>query len=72
MKYEELPLQTSTGVRIGGSYKPPTKDYMSQEDVYWQGVLLGIEPEFSERRIAGWVVYCVLIAVVIFAAAAVA
>ncbi len=72
MKYEELPLQTRTGVRIGGAYTPPPVDYNSREDVYWQGVLLGIEPEFSERRIAGWVIYCVILAVVIFALAAVA
>ena len=58
MKYEEVPLTTQSGVRIGGSYKPPKKDCMSPEDVFWQGVLLGIEPEFSQRRIVGLALYC--------------
>lgn len=64
MKYEEPPLTTRSGLRIGGAYHPPRKDYNSREDVYWQGILLGIEPTFSERRVISWVAYfLVLIAV---------
>jgi hypothetical protein len=61
MKYEELPLKTSTGVRIGGSYKPPALDYNSSEDVFWQSIMLDIEPELSERRVIGWVLYCLAV-----------
>ena len=64
MKYEELPLTTRSGVRIGGAYTPPPTDYNSREDVYWQGILLGIEPTFSERRIVGWAAYILFLIVV--------
>lgn len=64
MKYEQVPLTTESGVRIGGSYKPPKKDCMSREDVFWQGILLGIEPTFSERRVVGWSLYCLVLVLV--------
>jgi hypothetical protein len=43
---------------------------MSSEEVFWQSVLLGIEPEFSERRVFLWVLYCLFVAAVIMGAAA--
>jgi hypothetical protein len=66
MKYEALPLTTRSGVRIGGSYTPPPRDYNSREDVYWQGILLNIEPTFSERKVLGWTAY-ILFLIAVFA-----
>jgi hypothetical protein len=34
---------------------------MSQDDEIIQMALLGIEPEFSQRRIAGWVAYALFL-----------
>ena len=66
MKHEKPLLTTRSGIRIGGAYCPPPHDYNSREDVYWQGILLGIEPTFSERRVIGWVAY-ILFLIAVFA-----
>ena len=54
-----------SGLRIGGAYCPPPHDYNSREDVYWQGILLGIEPEWSQKRIAILAGYAALFVILI-------
>jgi hypothetical protein len=54
---KHLPYTTKSGLRIGCMYSPPPENYMSQDAERIQMALLGIEPEFSQRRIAGWVAY---------------
>jgi hypothetical protein len=54
---KHLPLTTKSGLRIGCMYSPPPENHMSHDDEIIQMALLGIEPEFSQRRIAGWVAY---------------
>ena len=56
---KHLPLTTKSGLRIGCMYSPPPKNYMSADAERIQVALLGIEPEFSERRVLGWVAYVV-------------
>jgi hypothetical protein len=56
------PFSTSTGVMIGINYTPPPTTSMSQEDELWQGVMLGIEPEWSQRRIVCFVAYVAIVA----------
>lgn len=62
------PYVTSAGVMIGVNYNPDNKCIVSDEDEFWQGVLLGIEPEWSNRRIARYVAYVIFLVVVFFAA----
>ena len=62
------PLVTSTGVQIGAFYNPQQKNKLNADEEFWQGILLGIEPEWSRRRIARWVVYCIFLGVVFFTA----
>jgi len=58
------PLITSTGVLIGVYYTPVKPCEMSREEEFWQAVLLGIEGEYSPRRIARFMGYaCFLIAI---------
>jgi hypothetical protein len=45
---------------------------MSQEDEHWQGVLLGEKPYLSAGRVIVFAAYCVLLAVIFAALAAVA
>jgi hypothetical protein len=52
-----LPYTTKSGLQIGRNYTPPQRNYMSADAELLQSALLGIEPEFSQRRIAGWVAY---------------
>jgi len=54
---KQLPYTTKSGLRIGCMYSPPTENHMSHDDEIIQMALLNIEPEFSQRRIAGWVAY---------------
>jgi hypothetical protein len=54
---KHLPYTTKSGLRIGCMYSPPPENKMSHDDEIIQMALLGIEPEFSQRRIAGWVAY---------------
>jgi len=54
---KHLPYTTKSGLRIGCMYSPPPENHMSHDDEIIQMALLGIEPEFSQRRIAGWVAY---------------
>ena len=57
------PLITRTGVLIGVYYTPIKPHQMTQEEEFWQAVLLGIEGEYSPRRIARFMGYaCFLMA----------
>ena len=62
------PYTTSAGVQIGIFYQPPSKSYPSDIEEYWQGVLLGIEPEWSRRRIFKWLTYLAFVGFVILTA----
>jgi hypothetical protein len=54
---KQLPYTTKSGLQIGCHYTPPLRNYMSADAELLQMALLNIEPEFSQRRIAGWVAY---------------
>ena len=54
---KQLPYTTKSGLQIGCNYTPPQRNYMSADAELLQMALLGIEPEFSQRRIAGWIAY---------------
>lgn len=62
---KQLPYTTKSGLQIGCNYTPPQRNYMSADAELLQMALLGIEPEFSQRRIAGWVAYIVFLAVLV-------
>jgi len=62
---KRLPYTTKSGLQIGCMYTPPQRNYMSADAERIQMALLGIEPEYSERRIAGWVAYIVFLAVLV-------
>jgi len=55
------PHVTSTGVQIGVNYIPPRKSTITHEEEHWQGVMLGIEPDWSQRRIARAAAYFVFV-----------
>jgi hypothetical protein len=54
---KHLPYTTKSGLRIGCMYTPPQRNYMSADAERIQMALLGIEPEYSERRVLSWVAY---------------
>jgi hypothetical protein len=58
---KHLPFTTKSGLRIGCMYSPPPKNYITPDAERIQLALLGIEPEFSERRVYGWVAYMVFL-----------
>jgi len=62
---KHLPFTTKSGLRIGCMYSPPPENHMSADAERIQMALLGIEPEFSQRRVAGWVAYIVFLAVLV-------
>lgn len=62
------PYVTSTGIQIGVFYEPPAKNQMDELEEFWQCVLLDVEPEWSERRVAIYTAYAVFIALVLFLA----
>lgn len=45
MTVTRLPYTTRTGLKIGSQYMPPQQVRMTEEDEFWQGVLLGIKPK---------------------------
>lgn len=55
------PYVTSTGVQVGVNYIPPRKDFTTAEEEHWQGILLGIEPDWSQRRIARFAAYVMFV-----------
>ena len=64
---KHLPLTTKSGLRIGCMYTPPQRNYMSADAERIQMALLGIEPEFSQRRVFGWVAYIIFLMVLFMA-----
>jgi hypothetical protein len=58
---KHLPLTTKSGLRIGCMYTPPQRNYMSADAERIQMALLGIEPEYSERRVLGFVAYIIFL-----------
>jgi hypothetical protein len=58
---KHLPFTTKSGLRIGCMYSPPPQNHMSHDEELLQMALLGIEPEFSQRRIATWIVYALFL-----------
>lgn len=62
---KHLPLTTKSGLRIGCMYSPPPENHMSHDAERIQMALLGVESEFSQRRVAGWVAYIVFLAVLV-------
>lgn len=62
---KHLPFTTKSGLRIGCMYSPPPENHMSADAERIQMALLGIEPEYSQRRVAGWVAYIVFLAVLV-------
>jgi hypothetical protein len=60
---KHLPLTTKSGLRIGCMYSPPPENHMSHDAERIQMALLGIEPEFSERKVLGWVTYIIFMMV---------
>ena len=59
-----LPYTTKSGLQIGCNYTPTQHDYMSADAELLQMALLGIEPEFSQRRVASFVAYAIFLVVV--------
>jgi hypothetical protein len=60
---KHLPYTTKSGLRIGCMYSPPQRNYMSADAERIQMALLGIEPEYSERRVLGFVAYIIFLMV---------
>ena len=58
---KHLPFTTKSGLRIGCMYSPPPQNHMSADAERIQMALLGIEPEFSQRRVLGWVAYMIFV-----------
>ena len=58
---KQLPYTTKSGLRIGCMYSPPPQNDMSHDEEIIQMALLGIESEFSERKVLGWVAYIVFL-----------
>lgn len=58
---KHLPYTTKSGLQIGCHYTPPQRNDMSADAELLQMALLGIEPEFSQRRIAGWIAYALFL-----------
>lgn len=60
---KHLPYTTKSGLRIGCMYSPPPENYMSHDAEVIQMALLGIESEFSERKVLGFVAYIIFLMV---------
>lgn len=62
------PCVTSTGVQIGVNYVPQRASAPTVEEDFWQEVLLGIEPQWSQRRIVRAAVYVVFVMAIMMTA----
>ena len=60
---KHLPLTTKSGLRIGCMYSPPQQNHMSHDAELIQMALLGVESEFSERKVLGFVAYIIFLMV---------
>ena len=57
---EQVPYKTRSGLKIGSNYTPPRPNHMTRDEEVMQGILLGIEPEWSQKRIFTLVGYFLL------------
>ena len=57
------PYKTRKGLQIGLVYTKPAHR-VTREEVFWQGILLGVEPQFTRRKAFYWAVYFALLACV--------
>lgn len=57
---EQVPYKTRSGLKIGSNYTPPRPNRMTRDEEIMQGVLLGIEPEWSQKRIISLAGYIAL------------
>lgn len=64
---ERVPYQTRSGLKIGSNYTPPKPNRMTREEEVMQGILLGIEPEWSQKRIVSFVGYIAFIVLLVSA-----
>ena len=64
---EQVPYKTRSGLKIGSNYTPPKANRMTREEEVMQGILLGIEPEWSQKRIVILAGYAALF-VILFSA----
>ena len=62
---EQVPYKTRSGLKIGSNYTPPKSNRMTREEEVMQGILLGIEPEWSQKRIAILAGYAALFVILI-------
>ena len=60
---KHLPYTTKSGLRIGCMYSPPPENHMSHDAEIIQMALLGIESEYSERKVLGFVAYIIFLMV---------
>ena len=60
---KHLPYTTKSGLRIGCMYSPPPQNHMSHDAEIIQMALLGIESEYSERKVLGFVAYIIFLMV---------
>lgn len=67
---KQVPYTTKAGVKIGIYYVPPRNQEITIEEERIQSVLLGVEPQFSQRKVLGWTLYIVAL-VAIFSTIAV-
>jgi hypothetical protein len=61
-KPNEVCYTTRSGLRIGSQYQRYQPAGMTQNDIMWQGVLLGIEPDWTRKRVVGWILYALAMA----------
>ena len=57
---EQVPYKTRSGLKIGSNYTPPRPNHMTRDEEVMQGILLGIEPDWSQKRIFTLVGYIML------------
>jgi len=62
------PCVTKSGVQIGIDYIPPRASAPTVEEDFWQEVLLGIEPQWSRRRVVRAAVYIVFVMAIMMTA----
>lgn len=71
IKPNEVCYTTRTGLRIGSQHQRYQPVGMSQNDIMWQGVLLGIEPEWTRKRVIRWMLYALALVFLLITASGV-
>jgi hypothetical protein len=62
-----LPYTTKSGLQIGCNYVRPQHSQMSHDAELLQMALLDVEPEFSQRRVVGFIAYVLFFALLVLA-----